>query len=143
MLATRIAATGTSVSGLAGRQTRADHRALVLAEQPLDPLQRDRIDVPDVAMDQRDALDMRVIRRVEAVIHARGQPQRDEASVAVLLDQRGIAEQIEQRIGRALDLEQLGVARSGRGRRRCRREGLTTTDGIRIERPQARLAAPG
>ena len=60
---------------VAGFQPCADHRALVLAEQPLDPLQRDRIDVPGVAMDQRDPLDMRVMRRVEAVIHARRQPQ--------------------------------------------------------------------
>ena len=87
----------------------SNHRALVLAEQPLDPLQRDRIDVPDVAMDERDLLDPAIIWRVEAVIHARRQPQGDEAAVAVPLDQRGIAEQIEQRIGRALDLEQFGV----------------------------------
>ena len=49
------------------------------------------------------------MRRVEAVIHARGQPQRDETSIAVLLHQRGIAKQVEQRVRRALDLEQLGV----------------------------------
>ena len=34
--------------------------------------------------------------RVKAVIHARRQPQRDEAAVAVRLHQRGIAEQVEQ-----------------------------------------------
>ena len=50
-------------------------------------------------------------------------------AVAVLLDQRGIAKQVEQRIGRALDLEQLAVGDACHGRRRCRREGLATTDG--------------
>src|SRR5439155_1339467 len=58
---------------------------------------------------QRDPLDMSVMRRMEAVVHARGQPQRDEAPVAVLLHQLGVAEQVEQRIRRALDLEQLGI----------------------------------
>ena len=102
---------------LAGRKPRAHHRALVLAEQALDPLQRDRIDVPDIAMDERHPLDRGVIGRVEAVIHARRQPQRDEAAVAVLLHQRGIAEQIQQRIRRALDLEQLGIGDLAEARR--------------------------
>ena len=60
-------------------------------------------------MDERHPLDPAVIGRMEAVIHARGQPQRDEAAVAVRLDQSGIAEQVEQRIGRALDLKQFGI----------------------------------
>ena len=123
MLATRMAATGTSVSASPVASRVSDHRALVLAEQPLDPLQRDRIDVPGVAMDEGHLLDPAVMRRVEAVIHARRQPQRDEAAVAVLLDQRGIAEQVEQRVGRALDLEQLGVRDPCRRRRRWRRTG--------------------
>ena len=60
-------------------------------------------------MDERDLLDPGIVWRVEAVIHARGQPQGDEAPVAVPLDQCGIAEQIEKRIRRALDLEQFGI----------------------------------
>ena len=94
MLATRIAATGTRVSASPLSRRGPDHRALVLAEQLLDPLQRDRIDVPGIAGDEGDLLDPAVMRRVEAVIHARGQPQRDEAAVAMRLDQRGIAEQV-------------------------------------------------
>src|SRR5439155_1048644 len=92
-----------------GLQAGPDDRALVLTKQPLDPLQRDRIDIPGVAMDQSYPLDPAIMRRVEAVIHARGQPQRDETSIAVLLHQRGIAKQVEQRVRRALDLEQLAV----------------------------------
>ncbi len=42
---------------LTGRKVSLDHRALILAEQPLDPLQRDWIDVPGVAMDERHLLD--------------------------------------------------------------------------------------
>ena len=84
MLATRIAATGTSVtSWSAGRQARAQHGALVLAEQPLDALERDRVDVPGVAGDVGDLLDAAVVRRVEAVVHAGRQPQRHVAAVAV------------------------------------------------------------
>ena len=117
MLATRIAATGTSVSASPDVRRRLDHRALVLAEQPLDPFQRDRIDVPGIAADEGDLLDPAVGGRVKAVIHARGQPQRDEAAVAVGVHQFGIAEQIEQRIGRALDLEQFGVLDGADARR--------------------------
>jgi hypothetical protein len=60
-------------------------------------------------MDERHLLDRGVIGRVEAMIHARRQPQREEAAVAVLIDQRGIAEQIEQRVRRALDLKQFSI----------------------------------
>src|SRR5262249_32826561 len=49
---------------------RFDHGALVLAKQPLDPLQSDRIDVPCIAVNEGDAFDMTVMWRVKAVIHA-------------------------------------------------------------------------
>ena len=105
MLATSTAATGTSVtlSPLACERG-ADHRALVLAEQPLDPLERDRIDVPGVAGNVGDLIDAAVVRRVEAVVHARGQPQGHVAAVAVGLDQVAVAQQILQRVGKALGL---------------------------------------
>ncbi len=51
MLATRIAATGTSMQAGRPAELEIDDRALVLAEQPLDALQRDRIHVPRVARD--------------------------------------------------------------------------------------------
>ena len=84
MLATRIAATGTSVTAWpVAVERRPQDGALVLAEQLLDALERDRVDVPGVAGDVGHLLDAAVMRRVEAVIHARGQPQRDVAAVAV------------------------------------------------------------
>ena len=70
------------------------------------PAQRDRIDVPDVAMKRRVTSRSRHARRVEAVIHARRQPQRHVSAVAMLVDEaRSPAGQ--QRIGRTLDLKQL------------------------------------
>ena len=89
MLATRMAATGTRVTALPPAvERRPHHRALVLAEQALDALERDRIDVPGIAGDVDDLLDPAIVRRVEAVIHARRQPQRDVTAVAVRFDQR-------------------------------------------------------
>ena len=109
MLATSTAATGTKVTIAGGREPCPQERAFVLAEQLFDPPQRDRIDVPGVAGDVGHLLDAAVMRRVEAVIHARGQPQRDVAAVAVGLDQVGIAQQILQRVGKSLDLVELGA----------------------------------
>ncbi len=54
-----------------GLEPAADDRALVLAEQILDSLQRNRIHVPRVAGDIGHLLDRAVMRRVEAVVHAR------------------------------------------------------------------------
>ena len=67
---------------LAPGKTHVQHRALVLAEQPLDALQRDRVHVPGVARDVSDALDPPVMRRVEAMIHAGGEPQRHKCAIA-------------------------------------------------------------
>ena len=50
------------------------------------------------------------MRRVEAVVHARGEPQRDVGAVAIGLDQRRIGQQVPQRVGEALGLQQLGAA---------------------------------
>ena len=60
-------------------------------------------------MDERDLRDRAVIRGVEPMIHARRQPQCEKAPVAMAFDQRGIAEQIQQRVRRALDLKQLPI----------------------------------
>ena len=92
MLATSTAATGTKVTeSPVAVSCRPQQRAFVLAEQLFDPAQRDRIDVPGVAGNVGHLLDAAIMRRVEAVVHARGQPQRDVAAVAVGLDQVGVA----------------------------------------------------
>ena len=93
----------------AGIQSGADHRALVLAEQFLDALQGDRVDVPGVARDVGDLHDRAVVRRVKAVVHAGRNSQRDVAAVAVALDEFGIAEQVEQGVGKAFGLYHLRV----------------------------------
>jgi hypothetical protein len=47
-----------------------ENGALVLAEQPFDPPQRDGIDIPGVAGNVGDAIDAAVVWGVEAVVHA-------------------------------------------------------------------------
>ena len=84
---------------------RTDHRTLVLAEQFLDTSERDRIDVPGVARDVGHVLDDTIVRRVEAVIHARSKPERDIEPVTVGLDQRRVVQQIAQGIGKSLGLK--------------------------------------
>jgi hypothetical protein len=46
---------------------RPDHGALIFAEQPFDPLQRDRVDIPGVAGNMRDRLDAAVVRSVKPI----------------------------------------------------------------------------
>src|SRR5258708_13266230 len=60
-------------------------------------------------------VDAAVMRRVETVIHAGRQPQGDKTSVAVRIDQRGVAEQVEQRVPGALDLKQFGIGDRTKG----------------------------
>ena len=107
----------------------ADHRPLVLAEQSLDALERDRIDVPGVAGDVGDPLDRAVMRRMEAVVHARGEPQRRRRC------RRGRPRPGPDRpAGRAACRESPWPAaarcpRSRRRRRRWRRTGLSAPAG--------------
>ena len=91
------------------RKSGADRRPLVSAEQPVDATQRRRIDVPDVPRHVIDLLDLAVMRRMEAVIHTRLQPERYVATAAITLGKLRVAEQLRpdhgpQRVllGRAL-----------------------------------------
>ena len=87
MLATSTAATGTSVTTwpVAASSVR-NQGPFVLAEELFDAPQRDRIDVPGVAGNVGDLVDTAIVRRMEPMVHARGQPQRHEAAVAVGVD---------------------------------------------------------
>ncbi len=78
----------------ARRQAAADDGPLVLAEQPLDPLERDGIDVPGVARDVIHLLDAAIVGRVKAVVHARGEPQGRELAAAVVAHEFLIAQQV-------------------------------------------------
>ena len=104
MLATRIAATGTSVSSAPRGQPAANHGALVPAKEPLDPLKRDGIDVPGVPRDVIHLFHPAVVRRVKAVVHARGQPQGRVPAVAVVADQFVVAQKVVQGIRKPLGL---------------------------------------
>jgi len=82
------------------------------------------------------------LRRVKAVIHARGQPQGDEPPVAVRIDQPGLAEQVQKRVGSALDLKQLGIG----DRAERADDGVARTGhdrGVRVGRTQAGLKFAG
>ena len=110
MLATQDRGNRHQGHGLAaGGERRPQYRALVLAEQTLDPLERDRIDVPGVAGDVGDLVDAAIMRRVEAVIHARFQPQRHIAAVAMGFDSSRIAQQVLQRVRKTLGLIEFGA----------------------------------
>ncbi len=80
------------------------HRPLVFAEQLLHPLERDRIHIPGIAGDVVHPLYRKVVRRVEAVIHARGKPKSNESTVAECVEVNGIAEQIAKRVGKPFNL---------------------------------------
>jgi acyl-CoA synthetase (AMP-forming)/AMP-acid ligase II len=119
-------------------QLAMDQRPLILAEQFLDPLQRDRVHVPGVAGNVGDAVDDQVVRRVEAVIVGRGQADGRKTAVAEGAAVRFVAEQVPQRIGKSLHLVEMVTvnlpagaddAVAGRG------ENL----GVRIDRPSAGL----
>ena len=92
-----------------------DQRPLVLAEQPFNPLQCDRIDVPGVAGNVSHLMRFAVGRGVEAVVHAGSQAQCDVAAVSVTLDQLGVAQQVEQGIGETLGLDQLSAGNLAAG----------------------------
>src|ERR1700674_4123658 len=89
----------------AGGDPTADHRTLVLAEQPRDALQRDRIDVPGVAGNVVDLLDPAIGRRMESVVHARGQTQGRVLPTLVRSRQFRIRRKLGQRVGKALCLQ--------------------------------------
>src|SRR5208283_936568 len=84
-----------------------NHRALVLAEELLDAPQGDGIDVPYVARDIGHLIDMALMRRMEAMIHARHQPQGGVAAVTVSLDELSVLQKLANVIGRAFDLQDL------------------------------------
>ena len=91
------------------REPERNHDAFVLAEQATDALQRRRVDVPGVARDVLDAVDVAVEGRVETVVHAGGQPQGDVAAVAVPIDQAGVGQQLVQRVRQPLGLNEIGA----------------------------------
>src|SRR5262249_42708059 len=94
----------------AGRaQAQVENAALVAAVQPRHTLQRDRVDVPEVAGDVADVDEIAVGGRVEAVIHARRQPKRDVRAIAVAIRELDVADERVERIARTFDLKELAV----------------------------------
>jgi hypothetical protein len=93
--------------------------------------------VPGVAGDVRDALDRAVVRCVKAVVHRRRQAQGHVAAVAVVRDQRVVDQQIMQRVGKTLGLDQLDAVHLAE----AAHDAVARADqhpGIAVERPRAR-----
>ena len=72
----------------------SQHRAFVLAVEFVDPPQRRRINVPGVARNVGDVFNAAIVRGMEAVVHARCEPQRHVAAIAIGLGQRVVAQQL-------------------------------------------------
>ena len=82
-----------------------DRRALVLTEQALDAFECNRVDVPGVAGEIRNALHPAIVRRMKAVIHGRADAQGGVTAVAQMFDDGGVADQVLQRVRKALGLK--------------------------------------
>jgi hypothetical protein len=115
-----------------------DQRALVPAEQALDAPERDRVDVPGVAGEISDAGHAAVVRRVETVVHARSNAQGRVSRIAMGGHQAGIAEQVVQRVGKALGLQHLLAVEPAAGAD-DRVAGAGEYRRVRIDRARARL----
>jgi glycosyltransferase involved in cell wall biosynthesis len=91
------------------REPSTQHRAFVLAEQAIDAPERDRVHVPGLAFDVAHLLDAAVMRRMKAVIHAGTQPQGYVDAVAEGTRELVVVDQLRQRVGEPLGLDQLGA----------------------------------
>ena len=89
------------------RQSGLDDGSFVLAEELLHPSDGDGIRVPGVAGDIGHLFNLAIVGRVKAMIHARRQPQRDVAAVAVQAHELVVDQEILQGIGKTLGLDQL------------------------------------
>ena len=81
------------------------------------------------------------MRRMETVVHARGEPQRDVGAAAIGLDEGRIGQEVVQRVGKALGLQELGALDRAAGAD----DGVARTcehAGIGIDRTCAGLQRP-
>ena len=82
------------------------HCPLVTAEETRDALQGNRIDVPCIARDVADLVHVAVVWRMESMVHARREPQRDVGAVAVALAERRVGNEIVERVVKPLGLDE-------------------------------------
>src|SRR5215467_7955737 len=88
---------------------------LVPAVQAFDAPKGDRVDVPGVARDVGDVIDFAVRGRMKPMVHAGSEPQSGVAAAAVPFDEKGIGDQIFERIGETLCLHEFGPAHPSAG----------------------------
>ncbi len=141
--ATSTAATGTRVTTWPGRrEPDPEDRPLVLAIEARDAPERTRVDVPGVAWDVGNLLDAAVVRGMEAVIHACGEPERHVATVPVPVGERRIDKQLLEGVGETLRLDQRGaIDLTGRADDPVAR--ADEHGGVRVDRPCARRELAG
>ncbi len=87
----------------------SNHGAFVLAEEFLDPLERNGINVPGVPGDVGHLFHAAVVGSVEMMVHAGREPQGNVAAIAVEIYEIRIAKQILQTVWKSLDLHQLSA----------------------------------
>lgn len=78
--------------------------AFVFAVKPFDAFEGDRIDIPSIARNVGDAVDMAVVRGVKAMVHGGLEAQGDVGAVAVAVDQIGLGEQVLEAVRETLGL---------------------------------------
>ena len=88
------------------RQGDGDDHALVAAVEARHTRQRRRVHVPGVARDVTHRRHAAVIRRVEPVVHRRGEPDRDVVAIAAARREVGVLQQIVERVGESLGLDE-------------------------------------
>ena len=123
-------------------QAHPHHGALILAEQRLDPAQRDGVHVPGVARDGGDPLHRAAFGAVEAMVHVRSESQGDEAAILEIGSGLGTAEKIADRIRKPFRLEGLHALDRPEGADQTV-AGAHQDAGIRIHRAYPRLQFPG
>jgi hypothetical protein len=96
----------------AGFDAQANDSALVSAKDTINAFEGGGIDIPDSAWHMADAFYVDIVRRMEAVIHAGGEPQRSVDAPLQVGGGRLVAEEFVQRVRRSFDLKQF-VATDG------------------------------
>src|SRR6185312_1250551 len=89
----------------AAAQAALDGRPLVLAEETLDALEGDGVDVPGVARNVGHPLHPKVLRSVESVVHAGRQAEGHIRAIAITGCQLRIPEEIHDRVRKTLRLQ--------------------------------------
>jgi hypothetical protein len=135
MLATKMAATGTRVMSVpaGGKRQRMIARSFLQNKRST---RLSAVYIPGVARDVVHLFHAAIVRRMKAVIHARGESQRRELAVAIVAREFRIAEKIRQGICEALGLQHRALVHLTAGTHQCV-AGTRQKAGIHLDRPRS------